>query len=486
MSDEHYIGVDLGTTGVKAGVVSTDGTVLTTVSRDVQLDTPAPGRVEFDGEGYIALALDCIREARERAKVDARSVRGIGVSSQGQTFVLLGADDRPLRPAISWLDVRAEAEARELATQAADFCGGHANAIASGPKLLWLRRHEPGVMTRVRRVLLTPDHLIFTLTGNAVSDPATARSSALYDRGAGGWLTTLLATCGLERGMMCEVRLPGASAGTLLPQVAARLGLTEKTLVAVGTNDQSVGALGAGNVTHGCTSVTLGTALAIIVTSERELTVPEGIGTGDHPAGGGLHTLLAFAKTAGIVLRWFRDRFAAGMSYEALFTELSRVPIGCEGVSCLPHFSGTATPGFNPSARGAFAGINLSHTRAHLARAVVESLTFTIRENLELLSPLVGGIPTVRVWGGGAKSDVWLQMIADATGVTVERVAATEAAVLGAAELAMVAAGRFDSVAGASRTLYRAAGRFAPDASRRPQYDEAFERYRALYERLYG
>ena len=485
MADECYIGVDLGTTGVKAGVVSTEGTVLKTSTREVTLDTPGPGKVEFDGEAYVEFAFETVREVLEQAKVSPASVRGIGISSQAQTFVLLGENDRPLRPAISWLDVRADKEAGELSTQLRDFCGGKANAIASGPKLLWLARHEPTVMKRVRRVLLTPDHLIYLLTGNAVTDPVTARSTALYDRDAGRWIDALLATCGLKKSMMPEVRLPGESAGTLLPEAADRLGLTERTLVAVGTNDQSVGALGAGNVTPGCVSITLGTALAIIVTSERAEAVPEGIGVGVHPAGG-LHTLLAFAKTSGIVLRWFRDGFAPGVSYEELFEEVASVPIGCEGVSCLPHFSGTATPSFNPSARGAFAGITLSHTRAHLARAIVESLTFTIRENLELLSPVAGGFSVVRVWGGGAKSDVWLQMIADATGMVIERVGTTEAAVLGAAELAMVAAGRFDSVAEASTALYRPAKRFTPDASVHTLYDEAFERYRTLYDSLYG
>ena len=381
--------------------------------------------------------------------------------------------------------MRADAEAKELSAQAPEFYGGKVNTIASGPKLLWLLRHEPDVMKRARRVLLTPDHLIHALTGNAVSDPATAGSTALYDRDAGRWVDALLSQCGLTPKMMPEVRHPGESAGTLTPQAASQLGLTENTLVAVGTNDQSVGALGAGNVTPGCASVTLGTALAIIVTSEAPHDVPEGIGVGLHPARG-LHTLLAFAKTAGIVLRWFRNIFVVGISFERLFGEISHVPVGADGVTCLPHFAGTATPRFNPSARGAFAGLNLSHTRAHLARAVVEALTFTIRENLELLAPTAGEITELRVWGGGAKSDVWLQMIADATGHEVERVATTEAAVLGAAELAMVACGRFASVAEASTTLYRAEERFRPDASVRAAYDEAYERYRSLFKRLYG
>ena len=485
MSDDFYIGVDLGTTGTKAGVVSADGRLVALASRKATLDTPEPGRVEFDGEAYIELAFDSMREALKESGVEPASVKAIGISSQAQTFVVLDETGRPVRPAVSWLDVRAEKEAEELSALSVEVGGQEINAISSGPKLLWLSRHEPDVMSKGRRVLLTPDHLIYRLTGNAISDPVTAGSTGMYDRVGGRWLEPLLERCGLRLDMMPEIRLPGERAGELTSKAARELGLPEETLVAVGTNDQSVGALGAGNVTPGCVSVTLGTALAIIVTAEHGKDVPEGVGVGLHPARG-YCTLLAYAKTSGIVLEWFRENFAPTLSYEEIFEELSRVPIGADGLTCLPHFSGMGTPDFNPLARGAFAGLNLSHGRGHLARAVVESLTFTIRENLELLSAAVGTFTVLRTWGGGAKSDVWLQMIADATHIAVERVAATEAAVLGAAELAMVAAGRFASVAEAARTLYKAEKRFEPDTSVRAQYDAAFKRYRALYESLYG
>ncbi len=481
-----FIGIDLGTTGIKVGLFDGSGAEVAAANREIQLDTPAPGVAEFDAARYADLAFEAVREVLAAPEAGPKAVRAIGFSSQAQTFVLLGADDRPLRPAVSWLDVRAEAEARELS----DLAGRGINAIASCPKILWLRRNEPETLKRTERVLITPDHLIYLLTGRAASDPITAGSTGAYDSETRRWLDDVLKACGLTEKMMPEVLSPGEKAGTLTPGAAEKLGLAEDVLVAVGTNDQCAGALGAGNVTPGCASLALGTALALVVTSRQSEGASPWAGEGPalHPAaekGRELYVLLGYAKTSGVVLRWFRDTFAPGASYEEIFREAASVPAGAAGVRCLPHFSGTATPDFSPAARGGFSGLSLAHGRAHLARALTESLCFTVRENLELLGR-VERITELRAIGGGARSDVWLQMIADVTGVPVERPAVREAACLGAAEMAMVAAGRFATVAEAAESLYSAEKRFEPDASLRAAYQEAYARYRTFYKALYG
>jgi len=486
-----YIGVDLGTTSVKVGLYDDTGRCAALAVREFEIDTPAPGFAEFDGDEYIGCATDGIREVLAEGKAGAGSateVKAIGLSSQAQTFVLVGSGGKPVRPAVGWLDVRAGDEAAELSELSQRLGGPEVNAIASGPKILWLRRNEPEALERAERVLLIPDYLVWRLTGRGASDPITAGSTHLLDRETLEWRTDLLEACGLRPDMMPDILAPGEAAGTLTPEAAAGLGLSTDVIVAVGTNDQSAGMLGAGNVTPGCASVTLGTALAIMLTTDSPDGAAKGVGVCRHPAGSGgkrLWSRLAFAKTSGIVLRWFRDTFMPGASYEELFEAADSVPAGCEGLSALPHFSGTATPHFNPDARGAFAGLTLKHTRAHLARAVVESLVFTVRENLELLSPQ-GSVAELRAVGGGSRSDVWLQMIADCTGVPLERASVREAACLGAAELAMAAAGRYASVAEAAGSIYSAEKRFGPEPSGSEAYDEAFARYRALYEKLHG
>jgi len=466
MAEELYIGVDLGTTGIKVGMFDSSGGLLTLASREFHLDMAAPGHIEFDGDEYVNLAFDGIREVLGAEGVEARRVKAIGLSSQAQTFVVLGADERPLRPAISWLDVRATKEAEELSEASKRLGRGEVDIMTSGPKLLWLRRNESDVKART-------------------SDPVTAGTTAMHDSRTDRWVEELLDVCGLRPEMMAEVMLPGEPAGNLTPAAAEMLGLSEGVIVAVGSNDQLTGAVGAGNVIPGYASVAMGTALAMIITTETDEGLPEGVWSWPHAARG-LTALLIFAKTAGIVLRWFRDTFAPGLSYEQLFEEVAAAPIGAEGVSCLPHFTGTATPTYNPLVRGAFSGLTLSHGRGHFARAIVEALSFTVGENLDLVAPMVGRMSSLRMIGGGARSDIWLQMIADATGVPTERPVTREAACLGGAELGMVAAGRFKSVKEASLEIYEAEKRFEPDASLKAKYDEAFERYRALYESLYG
>ena len=485
MGKDLYVGVDMGTTVVKAGLFDAQGRQLALATREFHLETPAAGFAEFDADSYIECAFDAVREVIASPDADAHAVRAIGLSSQAQTFVLLGRDDRPLRPAVSWLDVRAEAEAKELSRISLRAGGEAVNAIDSGPKILWLLRHEPAAVKQARRMFVIPDYFIFKLTGRAVTDPATAFSTAFYDWRRGRRLEAIISACALRLDALPEVLLPGEAAGKLSARASRRLGLARDVVVAVGTNDQYAGALGAGNVIPGCASLTLGTALAIVITSEHAGRLPRGVEVSPHPARG-LFAVLAYAKTAGIVVRWFRDNFAPSLSYDGLFREAAGVPIGADGLCCIPHFSGMASPTFDPSARGAFAGLTLAHGRAHVARAIIESLSFCVRENLDLLRPAVGGVKELRAIGGGAKSDFWLQMVADVAGVTVERPVTREAACLGAAELAMTATGRFNSVAEAARSLYRAERRFEPDVSVKSAYDSTFERYRKLCAALCG
>ncbi|MFO7897615.1 MAG: FGGY family carbohydrate kinase [Planctomycetota bacterium] len=479
MPDDLYIGVDLGTTGIKAGLFEATGRTVATSARGIELDTPAPGFAEFDADDYIAKVFAAIRELLRSPDVNADAVRAIGLSSQAQTFVVLDEAGDPIRPAVSWLDVRAGDEAEELSVLAEAGRGEPLTAIASTPKLLWLRRHEPEVMASAAAVQLLPDHLIYRLTGRAVSDPITAASTGAYDRWGRRWVIPVLETCGLTTAMMPDVASPGEPAGTLTAEAARQLGLAEDVAAIVGTNDQYAGALGAGNAFPGCASLALGTALAIVATTDSQEDIPPGLMISPHPASSerkALYAMLAFAKTSGVLLRWFQAQFTPSLSYEALFAEAASAPIGADGVTCIPHFSGTATPDFNPAVRGAFVGLTLSHTRAHLFRALLESLAFTVQENLERLGRAVPLTP-IRAIGGGARSDVWLQMMADATGFAIERPRTREAACLGAAALAMVGAGRFDTVARAVKELFQLDVRFEPDAERNGRYDLARQRY---------
>jgi xylulokinase len=483
-----FLGIDLGTTGVKVGLLDEKGRMAAGAQRETHLETPAPGFSEFDAETYVGAVRECVKEVMTVAQAAPQAVGGVSFSSQAQTFVLLDEQGRLLRKAVSWLDVRAAKEAEEL-TRISKAAGGPAvSALAAAPKILWLRRHEPKIVKTLGQVQLLPDYLIFRLTGRSASDPIIAGSSGTYDSSSGKRLAAVLDACGLTARMLPEVFPPGTRAGSITAKAAEEFGLREGTPIVVGTNDQYVAALGAGNVAPGRASVSLGTALAMIVSTADGKNSPRGISIGRHPAATPqkpLYALLAFAKTSGIVLRWFRDQFLPGASYEKLFSAAAEAPIGAEGLSCSPHFSGTATPDFRPEVRGAFVGLHLGHKPGHLARALIESLTFNLAEHVERIRPLQP-IKSLRMIGGGSKSDLWLQMFADVTGLPVERVAAPEAACLGAAELAMTGVGLFSSAAEASEKLFSSSKTFTPDKNKQADYAAAHARCREQFQKTFG
>jgi sugar (pentulose or hexulose) kinase len=533
MSGRLFLSLDLGTTAVKVALWSlevgrpgrasaspapasrqrrhprahAEARLLALSVQELSLLHPAPEQLEIDAqtvwEAVVGGTAQVLAQApssdRGRAggkRGQGRSlpdVAGIGLSSQAQTFVLLDDADKPVRRAVMWLDARAAKEAEEFRQEfSAEDSLRHlgrpgVDAIASAPKLRWLRKHEPRTLARARTLLLLPDYVLYRLTGERVTDPVTAGSTGLCHSLRREWWAEAAEFAGVGHLRLPAVKSPGEVAGTLRPQAAGELGLTSGVPCAVGTNDQLTGALGAGNVEAGTVSETTGTALALVLTAPAEgPELPSGVGAGPHPASGRLRYLLAYSKTAGIILRWFRDCFFPGAPYEAIFAKVAEAPIGCDGVTCLPHFSGTATPHFNPEATGAFLGLRLGHTASHLARAIVESLTFDLALNLRLLSEVAGEIGTIRAMGGGARSDLWLQMKADVLGRAVERVTCPEAASLGAAELAMVATGDFGSVAEASLALYRSDRLFTPDRDRGARYAEPLQRYESWYRKLCG
>jgi xylulokinase len=494
MSGPRFLSIDLGTTAVKVALFEADGGLLALSVQELQLQHPTPEQTEIDARVIWHAVVAGARDVLARVPGSGSSLAGVGISSQAQTFVLLDEAGEPVRPAVMWIDARAGEESEEFARKfSRDECllrlgRPSVTAVASAPKLRWLSKHEPETLSRAHDLLLLPDYLLWRLTGERVTDPVTAGSTGFYHTLRAEWWLDAIEFAGAGHLRLPELRRPGECAGTLLGEAARETGLPQEVPCAVGTNDQLTGALGAGNVEPGTVSETTGTALALVMTARADPKAEKdaAVAGGPHPAGDDLRYVLAYSKTAGIVLKWFRDQFCPTEDYDKLFEMVAGVPIGSDGVTCLPHFSGTATPHFKPDATGAFTGLRLSHTPAHLARAIVESLTFDLLLNVRFLEEAVGSVTTIRAMGGGARSSLWLQMKADVLGLPVERVACSEAASLGAAELAMAAVGEFASVAEASRALYRSDRTFEPDADRGAQYARPLKRYEALYETLYG
>jgi xylulokinase len=481
-----YLGLDVGGTGAKAGVVDGQGHLLKVAHRPFQpLLTP---------EGHVEIPIESIYTAAREATVTAIRESGaqivaLGISSQGQTFVSLNERDEPLHRAIVWYDARAGEQAKRL-QQALEDADLHEpmpelNPIATVPKIMWLHEHYPAVMVQARRFLLLPDYFAYRLTGRAVTDPCTASSTGVYAEDAPDYCAAALAAAGITKAQMAEIQLPGQPIGRVLPKLAGEWGLTPEALLVAGTNDQYAGALGAGNCRPGIVSVTTGTSLALVTLTEHlPDPLPTGLWGGRFPIAR-YQFALAFAKTAGVVLEWFNRELSPKESLRELDQLAASVPVGSRGVVALPHFDGMISPVPDVGARGAFLNLALHHTRADLYHAILESLGFSFRENVELLQR--GGFHSevMRAIGGGAKSDCLMQMNADITGFPIERPQVTEAAVLGAAMIAAVGAGASATLEECSAAFYRRERVFLPEPRNHALYEELYHRYVELYRHVY-
>jgi len=485
----HYLAFDLGTTALKTALVRDDGTVADVCSIEYTPDTPRPGWMEMDPATYWRAAVAGTRTVLGSTSTPPSAVRGIGLSSQGETFVPLSPSGEPLAPALVWLDQRAadltaEWEADWLTRDDFRRTSGYPAVLCELTvfKLAWLARHAPD-LHRAHRFAFLPDYLALRLTGELRTDYTQALMSGLFDLRTGAWHPLLLEAAGVAPEQLPPVVRPGTVIGTVSAAAAEELGLPVGVPVCAGCNDQLAGALGAGNVGPGIVSETMGTALAVVATTEALLDSPV-LCVGRHPVEP-LHYAMAYAPTSAVVLKWFRDLVRPGASYDEIAAEAADVPIGSEGLMVLPYFCGSGPLTHNSAARGTIHGLTLAHGASHIARAIMESCACLLMECLE---PVVAsGVPveSIRSLGGAARSDLWLSMKADLAGMPVERPAETEAACLGAAMMAAFGTGQFASLSEASLAWYRPARVFHPAPDRRDAYRTVGERYRALRDALY-
>jgi xylulokinase len=488
MTSSAFLGLDIGGTGAKAAVFDATGRLLGAGRATYAPTTSAEGYAEIP----IELIYSSAREAaRQAIGIAGRPIQALAVATQGQTFVPLDASGAALCPAILWYDSRAVAEAGQLQATLQAMIPAHemplVEPIAAAPKILWLRRHHPQLMALARRYLLLPDYFAYRLTGEAVTDPCTASTTGLFAEGQPDYDPRALMAAHILASDLARIQPAASRVAQVRPRMAEEWGLSPETQVVVGTNDQYAGALGAGNYRPGILTETTGTCLALVTLfSGRQLSLatPPGLLLGTFPIEG-YNYALAYAKTAGLIVDWFRQQFGAGQTLAQLEALAAASPPGSRGVTMLPHFDGMVSPVPNQAARGAFLGLTLGHTTGDLYRAVLESIAYSLRENIELLQQNGLHFDVLRAIGGGAKSDLWLQMKADVTGLPIERPAITEAATLGAAMLAATGAGEFGSVAECSAAFYRAERVFMPDAQRHADYAAPYQSYRELYRKLY-
>ena len=467
------VGLDVGTTGVKALAISPEGEVLARAEPPVPLSTPRPGWTEQDPEDWWRAAQAALEE------LGRHDVAGIGLSGQMHSLVALDDQHRVLRPAILWNDQRTGAECREIEERIGlerlvELTGNRALTGYTAPKLLWVRKHEPHVFERIAHVLLPKDYIRLKLTGERAIDVADASGTLLFDVANRRW----------SREVLDALDLPGEWMPPALesPQVSGRT--ADGVPVAAGAGDQAAGAVGVGVDRPGPVSVALGTSGVVFAALAAFDADPQArVQSCCHAVPDSWHAMGVMLSAAGS-LRWFRDSFAAGEAFDALTGEAERWAPGAEGVTFLPYLTGERSPHNDPGARGAFTGLAIRHDRGALTRAVLEGVAYGLRDSLELLKEVGVEAEVGRVSGGGARSRLWLRITASVLGMPLERLAVEEGAAYGAALLGGVAGGVFADVHEAVSACVRPGERIEPDPAWVEAYDEGYERFRALYPAL--
>jgi xylulokinase len=479
------LALDVGTTAVKAVLIGRDGAQRACAAREYALETPAPDHVELDPLVYWAAVRSAASAAMKQAGIEAGQVGSVGVTSQGETLILVDSAGAPLRKAIVWLDNRAVAESADIAqrfgaeevyrrTGQQEIC-----PTWTAAKLLWVRRHEPAVFARVHKALLAADYILYRLTGRFVSERGMTPSTLYFDIAARSWWPDMLDFAGLSASQLPELVDAQRFAAPIAPAAAAELGLSAATVVTAAPQDQIAASLGAGNVAPGIVTETTGAALALCAaTAGPVYDAGRGVPVYLH-AVDGQYALLPWHPTAGMALRWLRDLLGADR-YDRLDELATAVPAGADGLLFLPHLSGSGCPDMDAAARGVFWGLTLGHTRGHLVRAVMESVACLTARNLELLAGMGVRATELRCLGGGARSRLWCQIKADLLNLPVRRMAHEESASMGVAMLSLLARGVYKTPAEAAGAMVRAADVLEPDPPATAAYRRVYQRYGRL------
>ncbi len=478
---EAVLALDLGTSSCKAAVLSARGELLGHGQASCALLQPQPGWVEQEPEGWWRAAREAAAMALAAARHRGAAIRSIGLSSQGISFLPVSEAGRPLGNAICWLDKRAVEQARAIleAVPAGELfarTGKRASPAYVLPKLLWLREQRPELFAGAAKFLLAHDFLLQQLTGEQLTDHTLASGTMLYSICQQEWDEALLKEFAIPGEKLPDLRWSGRVGGQLRPVAATELGLAPGLPVAVGGQDQKLAAIGAG-IEPGRATVSLGTAAAISILAGEPVLDPQmriPVFSFCWPSAWDLEAVVG---TAGASLAWLRALLAGEASFAELDAEAERSAVGANGVRFHPHLAGATGPHWQESGRGAFTGLCLATTRGDLVRAVLEGVAFELKLNLSVLAELAGEPQEVILFGGGARSRLWPQLLADVLGRPLAVAVLADAAALGAAMLAAVAVGMHSTLAEAQRAMAASPQWLEPDRQAASAYQDVYAEY---------
>jgi xylulokinase len=485
-----FLGIDASTTATKALLMGDDGQVLGVATSEYSYETPQPLWTEQHPDLWWQATAASIRQVLAETGIDPAQIKGVGLTGQMHGLVLLGADGEVLRPAILWNDQRTGAECDEIRRLLGkehfiQITGNDALTGFTAPKFLWVKNHEPETFAHIRQILLPKDYVRFKLTGRYATDKAGASGTVLFDLQRRDWSAEVVAALGIDPAWLPPTFEGTAVTGQVTGQASEATGLKVGTPVVGGGGDQAAAAVGTGAVVEGVVSLSLGTSGVVFAAADRPIVEPEGrLHAFCHAVPGQWHLMGVMLSAAGS-LRWYRDALTPGVDYDSLLRPAADVPPGSDGLFYLPYLTGERTPYPDPLARGAFVGLTVRHGQAHLTRSVLEGVAFGLRDSFELMTSAgLAGVSQVRVTGGGVRSALWRQILADVLDVELVMVNADEGAAYGAAILAATGAGCYADVPAACAALIRTTGSTVPGVAA-AAYRQLYPLYRNLYPALH-
>jgi xylulokinase len=485
-----WLGLDIGTGGSRALIVDAAGRILAgvTVAHE-EMTMLQPQWAEQRPENWWDASMSAIQGALAKAGVTGAAIQGIGLSGQMHGLTLLDRENRVLRPALIWCDQRSQKQVDAVNQKLGPerILEYLANPVLTGftlPKLLWVRDNEPAMFERVCKVLLPKDYIRFCLTGEYATEVSDASGTAMFNVVERRWSTELMSALDLDAAILPEVFESIEVSGKISATAARLTGLEEGTPVVGGGGDQAASAVGNGVVEPGFVSCTLGTSGVVFAHMENVAYDPRGrVHTFCHAVPGKWH-VMGVTQGAGLSLQWFRNQLAPGVDYDALMTEAATAPAGSQGLYWLPYLMGERTPHLDAAARGGWMGLTARHRRADLIRALIEGVSYSQRDCLDIIEELGVAVESVRASGGGANSPFWRQTLADILNKRVVTLATQEGSAYGAALLAMVGTGGFSSVPEACRAVVREVESIEPEEANKNVYADGHRVYQALYPAL--
>ncbi len=486
----YWMGIDVGTGGTRALIVDAKGKPIAAVTEpheDMRMEHPL--WAEQRPEDWARAAVEAIRGVLAAGGAKGSEVRGIGLSGQMHGLVILDRAAEVIRPALIWCDQRSQAQVdfinRTIGKE--KVLKAIANPLLTGftlPKLLWVRDHEPQHFERVRKMLLPKDYIRFQLTGEFATEVSDASGTAVFDVVRRRWSLDMMDGLGLDCDILPSVHESSNVSGVVSTRAAELTGLAAGTPVVGGGGDQAASAVGNGIVTPGIVSCTLGTSGVVFAHMEQVAYDPRGrVHTFCHAVRDKWH-VMGVTQAAGLSLQWLRNQLAPGASYDALMNEAAQAPAGSQGLFWLPYLMGERTPHLDAQARGGWIGLTARHTRADLIRAVIEGVSYSQKDGLDIVEQLGVEVSSVRASGGGARSPFWRQILADVFGKRVARLETQEGSAYGAALLAMTGTGEFATVPEACAATIRESDSVTPRAAELAVYATGHAVYRDLYSAL--